>query len=119
METDSPEELWTPDPAVARVSSIAQFARFVREQRIAEVDELDYASLHGWSIGDLDAFWAAAAEFLGVRFHAAPHAALGSSAMPGTVLSPVSASVSCCVCTGCGDEMVSCDPRGPLAMRGA
>ncbi len=84
METDSPEELWTPDPAVARVSSIAQFARFVREQRIAEVDELDYASLHGWSIDDLDAFWAAAAEFLGVRFHAAPHAALGSSAMPGT-----------------------------------
>jgi acetoacetyl-CoA synthetase len=84
METEAPEELWTPDPAVARVSAMAQFARFVREQRLAEVDELDYASLHGWSVDDLDAFWAAAAEFLGVRFHAAPQATLGSSAMPGT-----------------------------------
>ncbi|HEX3197953.1 MAG TPA: acetoacetate--CoA ligase [Propionibacteriaceae bacterium] len=83
MQMDAPDELWTPDPAVARVSAMAQFARFVGEQRLAEVDELDYASLHAWSVNDLEEFWAAAAQFLGVRFHAAPQATLGSLAMPG------------------------------------
>ena len=84
METDVPEVLWTPDPAVARASAIAQFARFVGERRLAGIDELDYPSLHAWSVGDLDAFWAAAAGFLGVRFHDHPKATLGSVAMPGT-----------------------------------
>jgi acetoacetyl-CoA synthetase len=84
METDVPEVLWRPDPATAPASAIAQFAGFVRERRLAGIDELDYPSLHAWSVGDLDAFWAAAAEFLGVRFRAAPQATLGSAAMPGT-----------------------------------
>jgi acetoacetyl-CoA synthetase len=84
MDTDLPEVLWTPDPAVARTSGIAQFAGFVRERRLTGIDELDYRSLHAWSVEDLDAFWEVAAEFLGVRFHAAPRAALGSRAMPGT-----------------------------------
>jgi acetoacetyl-CoA synthetase len=84
METDLPEVLWTPDPAAAPASAIAQFAGFVRERRLAGIDELDYRSLHAWSVDDLGAFWAAAAEFLGVRFHAAPRATLGSPAMPGT-----------------------------------
>ena len=84
METDVPEVLWTPDPAAAPASAIAQFAGFVRERRPAGIDELDYPSLHAWSVDDLDAFWAAAAEFLGVRFHTPPRATLGSPAMPGT-----------------------------------
>ena len=90
METDVPEVLSTPDAATARSSAIAQFARFVRErrlvqeQRLADIDELDYPSLHAWSLDDLDEFWASAAEFLGVRFHATPRATLGSRAMPGT-----------------------------------
>jgi acetoacetyl-CoA synthetase len=84
METDLSEPLWTPDPTVARTSAIAQFAGFVRERRLAAIDELDYRSLYAWSVEDLDAFWAAAAEFLGARFHAAPRATLGSPAMPGT-----------------------------------
>jgi acetoacetyl-CoA synthetase len=84
METDLPEVLWTPDPAAAPASAIAEFAGFVRERRLAGIDELDYRSLHAWSVDDLGAFWAAAAEFLGVRFHAAPRATLGSPAMPGT-----------------------------------
>ena len=72
MKTNVPEVLWTPDPAVARASAIAQFARFVGERRLAGIDELDYPSLHAWSVGDLDVFWAAAAGFLGVRFHDPP-----------------------------------------------
>jgi acetoacetyl-CoA synthetase len=84
METDVPEVLWIPDPAAVQGGAMAQFARFVRDKRLAEVDELDYSSLHTWSVNDLDGFWSAAAEFLGVRFHATPRAALGSPAMPGT-----------------------------------
>jgi acetoacetyl-CoA synthetase len=83
MEAEVAEMLWTPDPAAARASRIAQFAGFVRDQRLAEVDELDYSSLHAWSVAELEGFWAAAAEFLGVRFHAAPSATLSSLAMPG------------------------------------
>ncbi|HJV14198.1 MAG TPA: acetoacetate--CoA ligase [Propionibacteriaceae bacterium] len=84
METEVPEVVWTPDPAAARASAMAQFARFVRQRRLAEVDELDYPSLHAWSVDDLDGFWAAAAEFLGVRFRTVAEATLGSRAMPGT-----------------------------------
>jgi acetoacetyl-CoA synthetase len=84
MEAEIADVVWTPDPAAARASAIAKFARFVRDQRLADVDDLDYSSLHAWSVGDPDGFWAAAAEFLGVRFHAVPRAALDSQIMPGT-----------------------------------
>ena len=78
------EVLWAPDPETARASTMAQFARFLNQQRLADVEELDYSALHAWSVNDLGQFWAAAAEFLGVRFHAAPQAAYGSLDMPGT-----------------------------------
>lgn len=57
-----PEVLWQPNPAVARTSMMAQFARFVAERRLADVDELDYPSLHSWSVDDLGQFWQTAAE---------------------------------------------------------
>jgi acetoacetyl-CoA synthetase len=84
MEDEIAEVVWTPDPVVARATAIAEFARLVGDQRPADVDELDYSSLHAWSVNDLDGFWAAAAKFLGVRFHAVPRATLDSLTMPGT-----------------------------------
>jgi acetoacetyl-CoA synthetase len=81
---DVPEVLWTPDPAAAEASTLAQFARYVRERGLADVDDLDCRSLHAWSVSQLDAFWAAAADFLRVRFHAVPRATLSSVTMPGT-----------------------------------
>src|SRR6187455_628587 len=84
MESDAPDVLWMPDPATARTSAMAQFARFVAEQHLADVDELDYSSLHAWSVDDLDGFWAAVAKFLGVRFRTPPQVAHASLAMPGT-----------------------------------
>jgi acetoacetyl-CoA synthetase len=83
MVNEVPEVVWTPEPATARASWLANFARFARERRGVSVDELDYASLHAWSVRDLEAFWSAAAEFLGVRFHTRPMATLASAAMPG------------------------------------
>jgi acetoacetyl-CoA synthetase len=78
-----PEVLWKPEPATARDSSLARFARFVHERCGVSVDELDYPSLHAWSVSNLDAFWSAAAEFLGVQFNARPIATLASGRMPG------------------------------------
>lgn len=43
-----------------------------------------YSALHAWSIADLDRFWTTASEFLGVRWHDHPSAALADDAMPST-----------------------------------
>ena len=81
MPLQDPAVLWTPDPDEARGSRIAGFARWVREHRGVDhgfpVDELDYAALHDWSVRDLDGFWSAVAEYLGVIFHDPPTATLG------------------------------------------
>jgi acetoacetyl-CoA synthetase len=77
MENEIPEVLYTPDPQAADASRIAALARSVGR------DPLDYAALHRWSVTDLEGFWGAAAEFLGVRFADRPTAVLGSREMPG------------------------------------
>ena len=43
----------------------------------------DYASLHAWSVGDLDAFWRAATSFTGVRWHDPPASMRRGDEMPG------------------------------------
>ncbi|WP_106096764.1 acetoacetate--CoA ligase [Pseudonocardia dioxanivorans] len=84
MESGTPEVVWSPSPAAAASSEIARFARHLRENRGVDLpDDTDYAALHAWSVADVGAFWDAAAEFFGVRFHDAPTAPLGSDAMPG------------------------------------
>jgi acetoacetyl-CoA synthetase len=86
--TEAAEVLWNPDPEEARGAAIADFARWLGEHRSnvpdgAKLDELDYAALHDWSVRDLDGFWSAAAEYLGVIFRDPPTATLGSREMPG------------------------------------
>ncbi len=78
-----PPVLWRPEPDTARASRVAGFARWLREHRDLDVDELDYAGLHEWSVRDLDGFWSAVAEYLGVIFHDPPAATLGRREMPG------------------------------------
>ncbi|WP_147200891.1 acetoacetate--CoA ligase [Pseudonocardia asaccharolytica] len=81
MSTGTPDVLWTPDPDQVEQTAIAEFTRWVREHR--SIDAPDYAALHAWSVRDIEGFWSAAAEFLGVRFHEAPTATLGAPSMPG------------------------------------
>ena len=76
-----PDVLWTPDPD-QHSGPLAEFTAWVREHR--GVDAPDYAALHAWSVTDLEGFWSAVAEFLGVRFHDRPRAVLGRREMPGT-----------------------------------
>jgi acetoacetyl-CoA synthetase len=77
--TDTP--LWRPDPARVEASRMAEFRRWLASTRGVEV--ADYQALWEWSTNDLEAFWGALAEFLGVRFHAGYDRVLGSTAMPG------------------------------------
>ncbi|HLU57689.1 MAG TPA: acetoacetate--CoA ligase [Pseudonocardia sp.] len=77
---EAPEVLWTPDPD--HHGRLAEFVDWIREHR--GVDAPDYAALHEWSVSDLEGFWSAVAEFLGVRFHERPRAVLGRTGMPGT-----------------------------------
>jgi acetoacetyl-CoA synthetase len=76
---DTPEVLWTPAPE--HHGRLAEFTEWIREHR--GVDAPDYATLHAWSVSDLEGFWSAVAEFLGVRFHERPTAVLGRTDMPG------------------------------------
>jgi acetoacetyl-CoA synthetase len=76
---DAPDVLWVP--AADQAGSMTEFATWAHERH--GVDTSDYAALHAWSVSDLDAFWTAAAEFLGVRFTTPPTAVLGSRGMPG------------------------------------
>jgi acetoacetyl-CoA synthetase len=73
--------LWRPDPASVEASRMASFRRWLATERGVEV--ADYQALWEWSVSDLEAFWSALTEFLGVRFHSGYERVLGSSEMPG------------------------------------
>ena len=83
MSTEPDTPLWTPDQRSAAASAVAGFARFVRERLGVAVSDTDYSALHAWSVREIEAFWSAAADYLGVRFHDRALRALGSTDMPG------------------------------------
>jgi acetoacetyl-CoA synthetase len=83
MSTDPDRPIWTPDQRSAAASAVAGFARFVRGRLGVAVSDTDYSALHAWSVREIEAFWSAAAEYLGVRFHDRALRALGSTDMPG------------------------------------
>ena len=82
--TDTP--LWRPDPARVEQSRMAEFRGWLAAERGVEVE--DYQALWEWSTSDLEAFWGALTEFLGVRFHTGYDRVLGSAEMPGAVWFP-------------------------------
>ncbi|HVV23043.1 MAG TPA: acetoacetate--CoA ligase [Pseudonocardiaceae bacterium] len=77
--TGAPEVLWRPP--TDRVPAVARFRDWLRTSR--GVDLANYDELWRWSVTDLPAFWDAAAEFCGVRFHTRADSVLGASGMPG------------------------------------
>ena len=80
-----PAVLWRPDPENGpRVARRRVHAVAARAPVAWTSDELDYPGLHDWSVRDLDGFWSAVAEHLGVIFHEPPAATLGRREMPGT-----------------------------------
>jgi acetoacetyl-CoA synthetase len=73
--------LWTPSPARIEASRLAEFTRWVETQRGLTFDS--YEDLHRWSVDDLDGFWSAVEQWLGVRWSRAPEQVLDGRAMPG------------------------------------
>ena len=72
--------LWQPGPDALSTTNIGHFMSWLDEHRGLRFE--DYESLRHWSVTDVEAFWAAAWEFLGVR--ATPYrSVLSSHDMPG------------------------------------
>jgi acetoacetyl-CoA synthetase len=73
--------LWTPPADRVARSQLQGFLGFLSKTRGLEF--ADYAALHRWSVDELEDFWAAAWEFLGIR-HVDPYRKiLSDRAMPG------------------------------------
>jgi acetoacetyl-CoA synthetase len=61
------QPLWRPHPDQMSQSNLARFRDWLRERR--SLDLKDHRALYDWSVGDLEGFWSAIAEFFAVRFH--------------------------------------------------
>ena len=78
---DTPEVLWRPDPNHLPDTRVEQFKRWLSEHRGLAVSR--YEDLWRWSVDELDEFWAAFGEFIGVRWRAEPRAVREGDEMPG------------------------------------
>ena len=74
--------LWTPSPERCAASAMHRYIEFVRARGVAVAPD-DYASLHAWSVADLEAFWASVWDFFAVRSEAPYGRVLSGRAMPG------------------------------------
>ena len=68
--------IWRPSEGFLQEAALTRFAA-------AAGQSTDYLQLWRWSIDTPEAFWSAATDFLGVRWHTEPERVLGSRAMPG------------------------------------
>ena len=69
------EVLWTPPGDVWSSTAIGRFATANGHH--------DYASLHAWSVADLEGFWRRATETCGLRWDREPDVIVDDAAMPG------------------------------------
>jgi len=70
-----------PNEHDLRHSHMAHYLQWLKDHGYGDFQ--DYASLHAWSVADLEAFWQSIWEFTGVIAHTPPRAALGRKTMPG------------------------------------
>jgi len=78
------EVVWQPSPEAWTSTRIGQFARSAAEASGREFRT--YRELHNWSVEDLEGFWDAFQQWVGVRWAAPPERVLddGDRSMPGT-----------------------------------
>lgn len=72
-----PAPFTTPDPQVVADSRIMDFARRVGREGA------DYATLHHWSVTDLEGFWGAVWEYFGIDADTPYERVLAEERMPG------------------------------------
>jgi acetoacetyl-CoA synthetase len=75
------ELLWTPPADVRATSQVGRFLDWLAAERGVVLD--DYDELFAWSVDDLEGFWLAIWDFLGVRTHAPYERVLSERVMPG------------------------------------
>jgi acetoacetyl-CoA synthetase len=73
--------LWTPSQARIEAARITDFIRWVEARRGLTL--ASYNELQRWSVDDLDGFWSAVEQWLGVRWTTSPDQVLGDRQMPG------------------------------------
>lgn len=84
-QSDDNQPAWAPTKEQVAGSRIAEFARWLDEQNVAEfTDTNDFQEIHAWASRNPEEFWGSVAEFFGVRFHTPPSAVWESPQMPGT-----------------------------------
>ena len=76
-----PEVLWQPTEERIARAAVTDFATFLRHRTGRDFD--DYPSLWEYSTTELDGFWAAVADYFGVRWAARPTAVLAREAGQG------------------------------------
>jgi acetoacetyl-CoA synthetase len=73
--------LWTPSRERIDGSRLSDFSRWLAAERGLRF--ASYNELHRWSVEDLDGFWSAVAQWLGVRWSTPPEGVIVGRAMPG------------------------------------
>jgi acetoacetyl-CoA synthetase len=73
--------LWTPSPAQAAASRLADYQRWLADTHGLRFD--DYQALWQWSVDALDAFWDSIWDFFEVHAEGGRTPVLGARAMPG------------------------------------
>lgn len=73
--------LWTPSPAFAQKSNIAQYMRWLGETGRAQV--ADYEGLYRWSVSDIEGFWASIWKYFHIRSTTPYQRVIDHCAMPG------------------------------------
>ncbi len=83
---DAPEMLWRPTEEQVEGTRIADFRKWLRDNR--GVDVADYDELWSFSVNSIPEFWSAVADYFGVRWHTEPAEVLSDARMPGARVVP-------------------------------
>jgi acetoacetyl-CoA synthetase len=73
--------LWTPGQERIDASRLSEFNHWLERERGMRISS--YAELHRWSVDDLDGFWSAVEQWLGIRWSVRPERAIDGRQMPG------------------------------------
>ena len=73
--------LWEPSPEVAAGANVTRFMRWLAAEKGLHFD--DYHALWRWSVDDLEGFWGAVWDFLGIRSATGYGRVLAEERMPG------------------------------------
>jgi acetoacetyl-CoA synthetase len=81
MAVTQGDVLWTPPADVRATTVVGRYLDWLARERDVQLD--DYDALFGWSVDELEAFWASVWDYFGVRAHTPYERVLSERVMPG------------------------------------